>query len=170
MTTKEQERKALARIKKIIEELGGKDSYIGMAFDGCFEIAEQNIDNDWGCSMKQEAESAESNVQHLKNTVKELTDKLETTKSEVKRLTSELEKLQKFQLAYSDHLKCRDIVKAEVDNCENEAVSRAKDIVKFADLPNSNEFVKAVNEHRAFISKAKQLNELLRRLNLCLEK
>lgn len=56
--TKEQERKALARIKKIVEELG-EDSYIGMAFEGCFEVAEENIENDFACSMKQRAEHAE---------------------------------------------------------------------------------------------------------------
>ena len=55
MTTKEQERKALAQIRKIVEGLG-EDSYIGTAFEGCFEIAEQNIENDWACSQKQELE------------------------------------------------------------------------------------------------------------------
>ena len=58
MATKEQERKALEQIKGIVNGLGA-DSYIGMAFEGCFEIAEDNIENDWGCSMKQRAESAE---------------------------------------------------------------------------------------------------------------
>ena len=38
LATKEQERKALEKIKKIVEELG-KGSYIGTAFAGCFEIA-----------------------------------------------------------------------------------------------------------------------------------
>lgn len=56
--TKERERKALEQIRKIVGELG-TDSYIAMAFEGCFEIAESNIDNDFGCSMKQRAESAE---------------------------------------------------------------------------------------------------------------
>lgn len=42
MTTKEQERKALAQIKKIVEGLGG-DSYLATAFEGCFEDAEYNI-------------------------------------------------------------------------------------------------------------------------------
>ena len=46
MTTKEQERKALAKIKAIVEELG-PDSYIGTAFEGCFEIAADNIGNDF---------------------------------------------------------------------------------------------------------------------------
>lgn len=56
--TKEQERKVLERIRKMVEELG-TDSYIAMAFEGCFEIAESNIDNDFGCSMKQRTERAE---------------------------------------------------------------------------------------------------------------
>lgn len=60
--TKEQERKVLEQIRKMVEELG-TDSYIAMAFEGCFEIAESNIDNDFGCSMKQRAESAERKVE-----------------------------------------------------------------------------------------------------------
>lgn len=41
--TKEQEQKALEKIKKIVTDLG-EDSYISMAFEGCFEIAEGNIE------------------------------------------------------------------------------------------------------------------------------
>lgn len=55
MTTKDQELKALERIRKIVEELG-ENSYIGTAFEGCFEIAEENIENDFACSMKRTAE------------------------------------------------------------------------------------------------------------------
>lgn len=58
MTTKEQERKALEKIRNIVEELGA-DSYLSMAFEGCFELAEENIDNDFGCSMYQRVVSAE---------------------------------------------------------------------------------------------------------------
>lgn len=64
MSTKEQERKALEQIKKIVAGLGS-DSYIGMAFEGCFEIAEENIENDFGCSMKQRVEAAERNAKAL---------------------------------------------------------------------------------------------------------
>lgn len=56
--TKQQERDALATIRKIVEELGPQ-SYIATAFDGCFQDAEDNIENDFGCSMKQKLESAE---------------------------------------------------------------------------------------------------------------
>ena len=58
MTTKEQERKALEQIRKIVAGLG-EDSYIGTAFEGCFEIAESNIENDFGESMLDRAEHFE---------------------------------------------------------------------------------------------------------------
>lgn len=70
MTTKEQERKALAQIRKIVESLG-EGSYIGTAFEGCFEIAEENIENDFACSMKQRAESAEKEAAILKDKLTE---------------------------------------------------------------------------------------------------
>lgn len=49
--TKRQERAALEKIRKIVDELG-PDSYIATAFDGCFKDAEANIENDWALSMK----------------------------------------------------------------------------------------------------------------------
>lgn len=52
MATKAQERKALEQIRKIVEGLG-EDSYIGKAFEGCFDDAESNIDNDFWNSMAQ---------------------------------------------------------------------------------------------------------------------
>lgn len=78
MTTKAEEYKALEQIKKIVSALGA-DSYIAIAFEGCFEVAEGNIDNDFACSMKQRAESAERQAQQK---IKEA----EASKAEVKRL------------------------------------------------------------------------------------
>lgn len=87
--TKEQERKALEKIKKIVEELG-EDSYIGMAFEGCFEIAEENIENDFGCSMKQRAEAAEKKLKtaeidnrDLRNMISDLKSKYAGIESKV---------------------------------------------------------------------------------------
>ena len=58
MTTKEQERKALEKIRKIVEDLG-EQSYIKTAFAGCFDIAEQNIEFDAAFSLKESLEIAE---------------------------------------------------------------------------------------------------------------
>lgn len=76
MTTKDQERKALEQIRKIVESLG-ENSYIGMAFEGCFEIAEENIDNDWGCSMKDRAEAAEKNIELARKKYEEVKARLD---------------------------------------------------------------------------------------------
>lgn len=78
MTTKAEEYKALEQIKKIVSALGA-DSYIAIAFEGCFEVAKGNIDNDFACSMKQRAESAERQAQQK---IKEA----EASKAEIKRL------------------------------------------------------------------------------------
>lgn len=50
--TKDEEFKALEKMRKIVEGLG-EDSYIGTAFEGCFEVAGDNIRNDFLCSMRQ---------------------------------------------------------------------------------------------------------------------
>ena len=64
MATKQQEREALDKIAEIIKGLG-QDSYIAAAFDGCLDMAEDNIGNDFMCSMKARAEEAQKEVASL---------------------------------------------------------------------------------------------------------
>lgn len=87
MTTKEQERKALEQIRKIVAGLG-ENSYIATAFEGCFEIAEQNIDNDFACSMKQRWEKAEADSEYFN-------DVANHEAAEVQRLEKKIEQLKK---------------------------------------------------------------------------
>lgn len=61
--TKEQERETLSKIKQMVEELGPQ-SYIAAAFEGCFDVAEQNIEDDFACSMKQRAENRRAAGSH----------------------------------------------------------------------------------------------------------
>ncbi len=94
LATKEQERKALERIREIVAELG-EDSYVGTAFDGCFEIAESNIENDFLCSLKQRHEQAAADVEVLKGLASEY-------KKEAEHLNELLEKEQEWK-PYEDH-------------------------------------------------------------------
>ena len=73
--TKDQEREALEKIKAILDTLG-LDSYVGTALEGCLEIAEENIENDFAFSMKQRVEAAVVENSRLTERVKELEDKL----------------------------------------------------------------------------------------------
>lgn len=54
--SKDTEREYLGRIKNILDALG-PNSYCAMAFEGCVEDAEENIDNDFAVSMKGRWES-----------------------------------------------------------------------------------------------------------------
>ena len=62
--TKEQERETLEKIRVMIAELGPQ-SYLATAFEGCFEDAEANIENDFAFSMKSRVETAEEKAREL---------------------------------------------------------------------------------------------------------
>ena len=115
MTTKEQERKALAQIKKIVEGLG-KDSYIGTAFEGCFEVAEQNIENDWACSMKQKVETAEQAC--------------DLRREEAHKLREENEKLKKLLEETSKQLQERAFMAQEMAHRKAEAEDTVEELRK----------------------------------------
>lgn len=134
MTTKDQERKALEQIKKIVDSLGD-DSYIGTAFDGCFEIAAKNIENDFACSMKERAEIAERRKRELEiKLVKqdhEITEQdQEITELEAKLMAQdqELERLnEKSELLTNENKR----IQSELDKADEE-ITKLK--VKLYDL------------------------------------
>lgn len=100
MATKEQEIKALNKIKKIVTELG-TDSYLASAFDGCFEVAEQNIENDFMMSLKERAEIADERL----NRIKELYVKMN-------HLEKQLEKEQEWKdYVFNDNVSQKDYEK-----------------------------------------------------------
>lgn len=140
IATKEQERKALEQIKKIIAGLGD-NSYVGMAFEGCFEIAEENIENDFGCSMKQRAEKAEKDAEYFRELA-------EFNKSELTKRDEDVEELNKRILDWSIVQKINAIAKHEKDVAAGEVVDAANKIVEYAEHPETEDFKNAVREHR----------------------
>lgn len=92
VATKDQERKALEKIRKIVEELG-EGSYVGTAFEGCFEIAEENINNDWALSMKQNFEAALKEQGQLRVICQDYDAEVRGLEAENKELKKEIEQL-----------------------------------------------------------------------------
>ena len=62
--TKADERKVLEQIKKIVEGLG-EESYIGTAFKGVFELAEENIEYDLWSSASDWKDWRDKNAQEI---------------------------------------------------------------------------------------------------------
>lgn len=87
----------MEKIRKIVAELGER-SYVGTALEGCFEWAEDNIENDFGNSPKEmlatarenvekyraEAEAERGRVKTINEAHKEEVDRLNETISQLK--------------------------------------------------------------------------------------
>lgn len=87
IATKQQELETLAKIKKMVEELG-EGSYIGTAFEGCFDLAEKNINEDAAYSMREHSAYL---------TRCEATKELEKKDEEIKSLKTQLEAEQEWK-------------------------------------------------------------------------
>ena len=98
--TKDQERKALDQIKKIVEGLG-PDSYIATAFAGCFEIAEANIENDFADSMKERYEQSREDAAHFKAAADSFSAELDKLRSEHASLKDELKNVKERSACHS---------------------------------------------------------------------
>ena len=94
MTTKEQERKALEQIEKIISGLG-ENSYIGTAMEGMIEDARENIENDFALSWKDRAETAEKACDLRRNQAHELEKQVEELTATVNLRNMEIESKEK---------------------------------------------------------------------------
>jgi len=90
--TKNQERKALEEIRKIVAELG-EDSYICTAFEGCFEVAEENIENDFACSLKQVADKAQQDADYFKKAADSFSEELEKAQDQIRTLENTIEQM-----------------------------------------------------------------------------
>lgn len=88
--TKAEEREALVKIGQILEDFSPEDTYVGKAFEGCIEQAEENLRYDGMISWKAEYESKNREVARLTEKLAEVNKRLR--ESEVARvdLTKEL--------------------------------------------------------------------------------
>lgn len=157
MATKDQERKALEKIRKIVADLG-ECSYIGMAFEGCFEIAEENIENDFGCSMKQKADKAQEDADYFKRAA-------ETFSAEADRLNEEKEILKKKIIPDNDLETIKSIIIGVIGQLYQDINDAAKEIVAYADNPRCEEFKAAVIKHRTSGDFADRYRLLIDRIN-----
>lgn len=87
MTTKEQERQAIQKVRKIVEGMG-ENSYLATAMEGVLETAEQNVEDDAVYSLKDRAEVAEKQASALKRENEELRKALKEQQERAERLES----------------------------------------------------------------------------------
>lgn len=103
MSIKDQERGALEKIREIVDGLG-EDSYIAAAFEGCFEIAEDNINNDLACSMAQIVEMTDKECERVKSENNAIKQEISAAKEVARVLENENAELQKALKAAEDQI------------------------------------------------------------------
>lgn len=82
--TKAEEYEALILIRGILKDFSPEDTYIGKAFEGCVELAKENLNNDRRASFRSQYENRDRDAAKLDEILTKTTNKLR--ESEVARV------------------------------------------------------------------------------------
>lgn len=162
--TKQQERDALAAIRRMVEELGPQ-SYLATAFEGVFEDAESNIENDFGDSMKTRWLHADAQLNAAKGTIEELEAHKRSMQETIDRLQRERGEAEARQVTDTGIVHLIRLAEKDLAEAEQRRDEAAQDIVTYADDPACEEFRQAVATHRNATSSVEAKKERLGRLN-----
>lgn len=174
LATKQEERDTLAAIRKMVEELGPQ-SYLATAFEGCFEDAESNIENDFGDSMKARWLHADAQLNAANGTIEELRERLSESEKDYEaahaaahaisdQKDAEIAALRERVLAPDDLTDVIQLVTEKRLALDTEVKNAAERIVEAAAEPESAAFQSAVKDHRAAKSSLDYYTALLERL------
>lgn len=185
MATKRNERETLETIRQLVADLG-EQSYLATAFQGCFEIASQNIEFDFADSLQGRLELAEKKLRdeiaekqkvrdEAQKTIKELEDKLAESQKDweaahaanhvlAEEKDAEIAALQARVLSDDDLEDIRQLLDDRATEADEKAEAAAQEIVELAEDPNSRDFHQAVLDHRNYIKTAKYYREILGRV------
>lgn len=144
IATREQELSALEKIKKIVADLG-EGSYLGAAFDGCFELAECNIANDFCVSMKASKDKAEHDAEVLKIANADLKNKNDELQDNLSFWEAKTFKIDEINRLF-------DIVNKHCSNLADERDNASTAFLKLVEDPeldpSANYFLQAVQKYR----------------------
>ncbi len=153
--TKEQERETLEKIKSMVADLGPQ-SYLAAAFQGVFEDAEQNIEDDAAYSWRDRAECAGQRVKLLEGRIRELVvkcDGLDQTcdehKATIERLEGEKDELRKRLLPVWLHSALHALATEDATAARQRMEESAETMAQLADAPQDIGFAAAVKSYRA---------------------
>lgn len=163
MATKQEERDTLETIRQMVEELGPQ-SYLSTAFDGCFEDAESNIENDFGDSMKLRWEYAEAQLKSAQERIASLETEKRLMQETIDRLQRQNEELEARTLQGTDLAHLTRLAEADLKASEERRDAAAAAIVEYADNPSGEQFQQAVTDHRNATASVEAKQERLERL------
>ena len=163
--TKAQERETLEKIKEMIAELGPQ-SYLATAFEGCFEDAEQNIEDDAAYSMKarleiqaQRAIERGHEVDRLKADIAAAQSKIEILQSQFDFASQHIKKLERQQLPEELRRDLWVMVTSEAEASRARMAEAADKMAAGADNPGCVLFKESVARYRAEKTRAEEMEQ-----------
>ena len=159
------EREALEKIKAMVAELGPQ-SYLATAFEGCFEDAEQNIEDDAAYSMKarleiqaQRAIDRGHEVDRLKADLAAAQSKVENLQSQFDFASQHIKKLERQQLPEQLRRDLWVMVTDEAEASRARMAEAAEKMAVGADNPGCVLFKDAVTLYRAEKARAEAMEQ-----------
>lgn len=145
--TKQQERDALETIRKIIAGLGPQ-SYLAAAFDGCFQDAEDNIDDDAAYSMKARYESSEEKLREMSGNYIAAKRDATVLREQLEKAQEQIKALERRQLSEELRRDLWMLVTTEAEASRARMAKSADMVVVCSDNPGCVGFVESVADYR----------------------
>lgn len=141
MTTKEQERTALNKIRNILGTLDA-DGWVNTAFKGVCDIAARNIDDDFADSPVERVEELEKELDNA--------EKREISwKADAERYKGEYDALNEtYRIISAQGMKHKNAIETVIQHLENGIEELNTTILKHCENPKSPEFVNAVSARK----------------------
>ncbi len=147
LATKAQERETLEKIKAIVAELGPQ-SYLATAFEGCFEDAETNIENDFAFSMKARVDDAEEKLREMGSDYNSLKRDTALLQEQLAAAQEQITALKRQQLPEQLRLDLLEMVTDEAEASRARMAKAAHMMAVCADNPGCVGFKESVADYR----------------------
>lgn len=173
--TKEQERETLEKIKTMVAELGPK-SYLATAFEGVFEDAEQNIEDDAAYSMKarleiqaQRAIERGYEVDQLKADLAAARSDVEVLRGQLDHAQGQVDALKRQQLPVWLHSAVYGLASKEIATSKARMEQAAETMAYYAEALQDIAFTEAVKSYRAAKERREVCEQIIKGLEALTE-
>ena len=146
--TKEQERETLEKIKAMVAELGPQ-SYLKTAFEGVYEVAEMNIDEDAAYSFPGRVNILEEQLQEMGSKYNAARSDVEVLRSQLDHAQEQADALKKQQLPVWLHSAVYGLASEELATSKARMEQAAETMAYYAEAPQDIAFAEAVKGYRA---------------------
>lgn len=146
--TKEQERETLERIRAMIAELGPQ-SYLKTAFEGVYEVAEMNIDEDAAYSFPGRVNILEEQLREMGSKYNAARSDVEVLRSQLDHAQEQADALKKQQLPVWLHSAVYGLASEELATSKARMEQAAETMAYYAEAPQDIAFAEAVKGYRA---------------------